>query len=326
MCQSRQVYDAFIFFNELDLLEIRLHELKDVVDKHVLVEGTKTFQGNEKPLYFEENRDRFAEFKDKIIHVVVDDHPNGIFESPWEVEFYTRNSIREGLTECNPEDSVIVSDVDEIPSAEKVAATLTTDAIHLFGVRYYIYFFNYEVENKDFRWVGPVMLRYKDITDPRADGILNNTRNRLPNTFIGYTPQNTRRNFPMSIESVFGIPHTVIGDLLSFYWSMTNMRRVKYIPDGGWHFTSLGGIDTVIKKVETYAHSDRNTEEIKDKDFLVDAITSGKDVFGRPREYEYVPLDNRFPKYLRNHQKEFESLVIPEDGISESFVCCTNSS
>ena len=39
------IYDCFSFFNELDLLEIRLNVLKDVVDKFMLVEATKTHMG-----------------------------------------------------------------------------------------------------------------------------------------------------------------------------------------------------------------------------------------------------------------------------------------
>jgi hypothetical protein len=36
------IYDCFTFFNELELLELRLHELAGVVDKFVLVEATQT--------------------------------------------------------------------------------------------------------------------------------------------------------------------------------------------------------------------------------------------------------------------------------------------
>jgi len=67
------IYDCFTFFNELDLLEIRLNVLKDVVDRFVLVEATQTFTGRPKPLYYKENAARFAAFADRIIHVVVDD-------------------------------------------------------------------------------------------------------------------------------------------------------------------------------------------------------------------------------------------------------------
>lgn len=70
------IYDCFTFFNELELLELRLHELADVVDKFVLVEATKTHSNKSKPLYYWENRSRFGEFHDKIIHIIVDDLPD----------------------------------------------------------------------------------------------------------------------------------------------------------------------------------------------------------------------------------------------------------
>ena len=71
------VYDCFQFFNELDILKIRLNVLSPVVDKFVLSEATETFSGLKKPLYYEENKELFSEFADKIIHVVVEDTPEG---------------------------------------------------------------------------------------------------------------------------------------------------------------------------------------------------------------------------------------------------------
>ena len=44
------IYDCFAFFNELDLLEIRLNALDEVVDRFVLVEATRTFQKKEKQI------------------------------------------------------------------------------------------------------------------------------------------------------------------------------------------------------------------------------------------------------------------------------------
>ncbi len=69
------VYDCFQFFNELDILKIRLNVLAPIVDRFVISEATETFSGLKKPLYYEENKYLFAEFADKIIHVVVDDTP-----------------------------------------------------------------------------------------------------------------------------------------------------------------------------------------------------------------------------------------------------------
>lgn len=70
-----KIYDVFTFFNELDLLEIRLNILDPYVDYFVIVEATETFSGYPKPLYYEENKERFKKWKDKIIHYVIDDTP-----------------------------------------------------------------------------------------------------------------------------------------------------------------------------------------------------------------------------------------------------------
>ena len=56
------VYDCFQFFNELDILKIRLNVLSPVVDKFVISEATETFSGLKKPLYYEENKELFAAF------------------------------------------------------------------------------------------------------------------------------------------------------------------------------------------------------------------------------------------------------------------------
>ena len=69
------VHDCFIFFNELDALELRLEELDPVVDRFVLVEARTTFTGQAKPLVFAEHRGRFAKFLPKLVHVVVDELP-----------------------------------------------------------------------------------------------------------------------------------------------------------------------------------------------------------------------------------------------------------
>ena len=71
-----KVFDSFIFFNELDLLEMRLNILNDVVDHFVITESPFTVSGNEKPLYYQENKDRFGKFNDKIVHYVTEEIPN----------------------------------------------------------------------------------------------------------------------------------------------------------------------------------------------------------------------------------------------------------
>ena len=64
------LYELFMFNNELDLLEIKLEELHDFVDKFIIVESTHTHTNLPKKLYYAENQKRFEKYKDKIIHLV----------------------------------------------------------------------------------------------------------------------------------------------------------------------------------------------------------------------------------------------------------------
>jgi len=116
------IYDGFMFFNELDLLEIRLHELKDVVDRFILVESTLTHSGKQKPLYFAnaKHEARFAPFVDRIEHVVAELPTGAGHEPSWRRENEQRRAIGRGFTRFGHGDLLLVSDADEIPSAEAV--------------------------------------------------------------------------------------------------------------------------------------------------------------------------------------------------------------
>lgn len=117
------IYDTFPFYNELDLLELRLYELDSVVDRFVLCEAPFTHSGKPKPLYFQENKARFAKFLPKIIHLVATDFPPADFSRPgasWDYERHQRDWIARGLVDCRPEDIVIHGDADEIPAAAAV--------------------------------------------------------------------------------------------------------------------------------------------------------------------------------------------------------------
>src|ERR1035438_146655 len=136
------IYDCFTFFNELDLLEIRLNILDKTVDKFVLVEATKTHQGKEKPLHFSENKKRFEKFLPKIIHVIVDDYPEYEGKSAWILEQHQRNMIQTGLNNCKPDDIILISDVDEIPNSDKILEYKNKSGIKIFRQRMFYYYIN----------------------------------------------------------------------------------------------------------------------------------------------------------------------------------------
>jgi beta-1,4-mannosyl-glycoprotein beta-1,4-N-acetylglucosaminyltransferase len=112
------IFDCLMFFNELDLLEIRLTELENIVDRWVITEATKTFSGKAKPLIFEQNRSRFARWSARINYIVVDDMPDG--GDAWQRERHQRNALLRGIHDSHPEDGIMVSDADELPHPEAV--------------------------------------------------------------------------------------------------------------------------------------------------------------------------------------------------------------
>ena len=65
-----KIIDCFLFNNELKLLELRLKELYNYVDYFILVESEFYFSGNNKPLHYHNNKNKFSEYNNKIIHVV----------------------------------------------------------------------------------------------------------------------------------------------------------------------------------------------------------------------------------------------------------------
>jgi len=138
------IIDCFPFFNELDLLEIRLHELSGVVDMFVLTEATLTHRGNEKPLYFEDNKSRFSDFN--IAHMIIDGYSGVNISNPWAIEQYQRQAGIDFIKSMNPDakDVILLSDCDEIWRAEKVKELALTEGWTRAGA--YMMMFNYYLD------------------------------------------------------------------------------------------------------------------------------------------------------------------------------------
>jgi len=159
-----KLYDCFMFFNELDLLELRLMELYDHVDHFVLVEGNRTHVGNPKEFIYENNKERFKKWADKIIHVKVDDFPPDRPEIPAFLENFHRNQIVRGLTEAKPGDRIMVSDIDEIPNMEIVKKYLDYPGWIHFKCDLFYYYVNNQTANG---FGGVVMSPFELMTSPQ---------------------------------------------------------------------------------------------------------------------------------------------------------------
>lgn len=201
------IYDCFSFFNELDVLELRLEILSDVVDKFVLVEATKTHSNKHKPLYFSENKERFAKWSDKIIHIIVDTYPE--FRTSWTYENYQRNCIMEGLKDCNDNDVIIISDVDEIPNPNKILEASKLSGIKCLEMRMHNYYLNYWCYTSP-KWSSAKILTYGDLRKPLDENLYSVVC--LPELNEGTTPTKVRM-----------------------------YRKCIPVSDAGWHFSYLGG-------------------------------------------------------------------------------------
>jgi len=136
---STVVIDSFPFNDELDMLELRLGQLDSVVDFFVLVETSRTFSGIQKPLYYLENKDRFAKWNHKIVHA----HPSLGNAGSWEFEAVQREVLVNMIRNLNPglHDTLTFSDCDEIPNPE-VIKSYTYD-LGLRNLKQYTYYYNF---------------------------------------------------------------------------------------------------------------------------------------------------------------------------------------
>ena len=275
------VYDSFQFFNELDILLLRMHILDDVVDKFVISESTVTFSGDDKPLYYEENKGMFKEFEHKIIHNVVDDTPMDC--NAFMRDHHQKCAVARGLEGCRPEDIVIFSDVDEIPNPEtlkKLLPEVENGKIYMLAQRlFYCYLDMEEVSGKllsvtgDFEgvdkpmWLGTKICKYAMLDK--------------------YTTEELRNKEQKEV----------------------GVR----IPDGGWHFSYMGGgknqsvEDRVKYKIKSAAHQEYNNRSTLSK--VRKNIKNHQDIFGRDARMVQVEIDETFPKYLRENIDKYQYLL-----------------
>lgn len=119
------------------MLKLRCEELKCLNPIHVLVEATTTHTGDPKTLYFNENKHLFADYN--IRHIIVDNLPQT--GNAWDAENAQRDAITKGLFDCQDDDVIIVSDLDEIPRWQAVQyydARMNVTSLTMEKLSYYL--------------------------------------------------------------------------------------------------------------------------------------------------------------------------------------------
>jgi beta-1,4-mannosyl-glycoprotein beta-1,4-N-acetylglucosaminyltransferase len=280
-----KIFDGFMFYNELDVLEVRLHELCDVVDHFVLVEANQTFQGNPKPLYYELNKRRFERFHDKIIHIVcsfpdVISNRLSLTSGPnWGRENYQRDAIVRGLTTARSDDLILISDVDEIVSKRKLLEAIENRRKHditIFTMPLYKFQFNRKTPEV---WkYGARMVEYSQFRSAQS----------LRSAYLSWSKRSARLGL--------GKWHARLRNLTLL--GMGN--RIFEVKDAGWHFTSIGDWSNWKNKINSYSHIElKNHPTVLDENAYCQALmTSG----------EIVGLD-QMPAYIKDNPEKFSSLL-----------------
>lgn len=278
------VYDCIPFFNELDILKLRLHILDPIVDKFIIEESTVTFSGQPKELCFEKNKEMFREFLPKIEYIVVDDSPVDI--STHERDKYQKNALIKGLKDATDKDVIILSDADEIPNPKvlkEIIAEFDPDKIYHLAQRMFYCYINME----------------------EISGNLLSITGDFPGV-------ERRMWLGTKVFSKKSIPEKGIIEMREASTSASNAVRVA---EGGWHFGYMGSRQEtdvskrIGTKVVAAAHQEYNNRDTLAE--VRDRLILGQDIFGRNARFERVEVDESYPEYLLEHIEEYRYLIMP---------------
>ena len=255
--------DAFTYFNEKELVELRLKYLNPIVDYFIVIESNITFTGKEKKWNFPSVlKNNLGEFSHKIkyyqLNIKLDEIKNEeswIIDNIkgddfWRIENFQRNYIKNVCKKFSDDDILIISDLDEIPSIKKLNFILASDFEKISPVALEQHLFHLDCNYLRLEsWRGSIVTTMKMCKTS--------------------SPQMFRRL----------------------------RNRISHFTDGGWSFSSFGGYDRVKEKIESYAHSEHNNDKFKNPEHIANCQKTGADLFHRKIKSKKVEK-SFFPKDL----------------------------
>ena len=223
-----------MYFDEEVVLDVRLNTLDRYIDYFVIVESTFTHKGERRNLKF--NHKKFEKFKDKIIYLIFDKEPDGIekiYENDSEGtksnkyilnaakrENGQRDHILNGLYKAEPEDLILISDVDEIPNLENIDIKNIKEKILMFQQDMFYYKFDLKLPNMI--WSGTKGCKKKNLLSPQW-----------------------LRNIKDKKYSILR---------LDIIFSNKKYSSIKFINNGGWHFSNIKSAKEIEHKLKSYLH------------------------------------------------------------------------
>jgi beta-1,4-mannosyl-glycoprotein beta-1,4-N-acetylglucosaminyltransferase len=273
-----KIYDCFTYCGEDRLLEIRFKTLFNEVDKFVIIEGNRFFNGNIKKKKFDINK--FNEFRSKINYFYIEDFPEHDGNN-WNYEYFQRNKINLGLEGLDDNDIVLISDADEIPNLNNKIFLKYDSAVFLQKMFYYkLNILCYDGLKWNKKWPGTKSCKFKFFKNA----------------------QNVREFRVKNYQ----------------WWRFDRSIKRYIEQDGGWHFAYLMNADNISKKVSGFGHEvshvlkneNFNIEELADKNRINQKIESLNDIYGRKNiKLKIVDIDKSFPKEIFENVFKYQDLI-----------------
>lgn len=251
-----KVIDYFQYFNEKELLELRIRTLEDKVDHFIISEANSTFTGTPKEFTLEETIKELGLPEEKI-RIVKVNYPDNLVDfmqnidvayskheyyDPrvlfWIRERLQRDALLSVIEEYNEDDVFLITDCDEIVRPEMVnmfayQAIANPDKLIKIPMT--------SIEGR-----ADLQVFNLDDTPVQWDrGPFVCTKKHLAN----HTPHQLRGNFFDDLEIV----HII--------------QDGKRIEDTGWHFSWMGGYERAVRKASAFAHAKDVFEHIKFKEY-----------------------------------------------------------
>jgi len=294
---AMKIYDCFQFFDEEMLLDLRLNIMDKYVDKFVITEATYMHNGKYKKLVFDINK--FSKFKNKIIYIVVDKSPPDLVEiyesdkneedtfgqklvfNGYRRDNYQRQMAQQALNNIEPEDWIIINDIDEIPNLKNFDFKKVKNKLLIFKQKIFYYKFN--LLYPAIPWYGSRACKKKNFLSPQW---LRNVKHK---------------KYPFW--------------RLDAFFSKKKYNDIFYINNGGWHFTNIKSPEDIEKKLLNYTHHDEfkksglNLEDLRKK-VLEKKIIYDHSVDQRKSKWESETILRKIelsemPNYLSENYKKY---------------------
>jgi beta-1,4-mannosyl-glycoprotein beta-1,4-N-acetylglucosaminyltransferase len=275
-----------MFNNELDLLEIKLEELYNFVDKFVIIESTHSHAGIKKELHYTNNQDRFKKYEDKIINLVCNFSDTDMFRSRsmiyktlvknindvWCREYFQRDfGLISGQIDFKDDDILIVTDLDEVVDKYKLSNFIKVNGVDkIYRLEMIHNYFKFNLKLVDpYIWRHSYICKFKHLKEFH-----------LSASFV-------RHDYKFTNPEYFEI----------------------LLPNMGWHFSFvMSQSDILNNKLKNYAHA--YDAEVKDisQQYVSDCVTELKTLI-EGISLEQYPIE-RLPKSLQKNKNNYKQYFI----------------